>query len=348
MEATTYANYSRALKSRWPSILVITLLFLLVSLVVTLVQPFQYESQVKILVIQKSAGTLDAYSASKSAERIGNNLSQVIYSSSFYTKVMNSGFDINQDYFSADEGKRRDFWTRIVDADVPSGTTILEISTFHRDRNQATVLAQAIAYVLIRESDEYIGISDVELKVVDAPLTSEYPVKPNFVLNVLFGVLLGLLVSIIYVLITYSEDDEARDVFRPHDKRQERWERKQRIRQLKEANKADRRLVESEKKQASVTAIPTIVSMDEPVPEPIRVEKIKKRNEELAAPDLYAVFDRDNKEAFQPDKVQSKPIEDKVKIDREKTVAPVSQGKKSFENLPAFESEDSVKTVFDQ
>ena len=98
-------------------------------------------------------------------------------------------------------------------ADVPGGTTILEISVFHPERVQSSVIAQAISYVLLREVDEYIGVSDVELKIVDAPLTSKFPVRPNLFVNLMFGLVLGFLVAVSYILITYTEDHEARDVY---------------------------------------------------------------------------------------------------------------------------------------
>jgi len=346
-------NYGRVLKNRWPSILVITLLFLLISLVVTLVQPFQYESQVKILVIQKSAGSIDAYSASKSAERIGNNLAQVIYSSSFYSKVINSGFDINASFFPLDESKRRELWSRIVDADVPTGTTILEISTFHPDRDQATVLAQAISYVLLREADEYIGIDDVQLKVVDAPLTSEYPVKPNFLLNVAFGLFLGLLISIIYILITYTEDDEAHEMFRPHDKRQERWERKQRARQIRDEKRlASKLAIEVKKKLRMETKQMRLNEKKRPA-QVIEVAKprieVKYRDkdihDDIPEPDVYAAFD-----SIQSDNNESNKIEQKEQpqVTDEKVESSKPSASKSFKNLPKFEAEGQVKTVLDK
>ncbi|OGF30546.1 hypothetical protein A2533_03440 [Candidatus Falkowbacteria bacterium RIFOXYD2_FULL_35_9] len=213
MSTSLNINYWKLLKRRWPTLLIITLVFLLVSLVFTLLQPFQYESTVKILVIQKSAVNLDAYSASKSAERIGRNLSQIIYSSSFFNKVFNSGYPIDTTYFKQDEEDRRDQWAKMVDAQVPGGTTILQISVYHQDRSQAQVVAQAISYVLSGQAEEYVGISDVELKVVDTPLTSQLPVKPNFLLNLAFGIIIGFFLSMAYLILTYTEEHEIKEVF---------------------------------------------------------------------------------------------------------------------------------------
>jgi capsular polysaccharide biosynthesis protein len=235
MQPLVKVNYYHLIRRRWTFVAVVTLVVLLVTLAVTLFQPFEYESEVKILVIQKSAVGIDAYSASKSAERIGNNLSEIIYSSSFFSKVLVAGFAIDKSYFPNDEDKRRKKWQESVAADVPSGTTILDVRVYHPVREQATTIAETISYVLERQAPEYIGIPDVELKVVDAPLTSKYPVKPNFLVNLLLGVIVGLFVSISILIINYSEAEEAQELFLAEERRAQKREHKLRREQEKHA-----------------------------------------------------------------------------------------------------------------
>ena len=222
MEKLTKINYFFMFKRRWAFITMVTLLVVLLSLVFTLLQPFRYESSVKILIIQKSTLGFDAYSASKSAERIGQNLSQVIYSSSFLSKVLNAGYEIDKSYFPADEEKKRDEWSRLVAADVGAGTTILNISVYHPNREQSTIIATAITAVLQQNAGEYIGYPDVELKIVDEPLTSNYPVKPNVILNLVLGFVAGFFLAISILLVTYSEEREIDALFKRQNKKSRR------------------------------------------------------------------------------------------------------------------------------
>jgi capsular polysaccharide biosynthesis protein len=222
MEKLTKINYFFMFKRRWAFITTVTLLVVLLSLVFTLLQPFRYESSVKILIIQKSTLGFDAYSASKSAERIGQNLSQVIYSSSFLSKVLNAGYEIDKSYFPADEEKKRDEWSRLVAADVGAGTTILNIAVYHPNREQATIIATAITSVLQQNAGEYIGYPDVELKIVDEPLTSNYPVKPNVILNLVLGFVAGFFLAISILLVTYSEEREIDALFKMQNKKSRR------------------------------------------------------------------------------------------------------------------------------
>jgi capsular polysaccharide biosynthesis protein len=213
MAKVAKVQYSKIIKRRWGFVTVVTLVVVLISLIFSLIQPFEYQSEVKILVIQKSAVSIDAYSASKSAERIGRNLGQIIYSSSFFSQILNAGFGIDQSYFPDDEDKRRKQWQKMIATEVPANTTILQIKVFHTDRDQATQIAKAIAYVLDQKAEEYVGIPDIDLKIVDAPLTSNLPVKPNFILNTALGLVLGFFIAIAALLISYSEDETAHEVF---------------------------------------------------------------------------------------------------------------------------------------
>ncbi len=206
MENVRPIHYGEIIKRDWRAVLVVTLVTVLLAFVITLIQPFLYSSTVSVLVLQKSGFSIDAYSASKSEERIANKLAQVIYASSFQNKVLNSGFAIDRGYFQNDEQKKRDQWSKMVETVVPAGLSKLQVTVYHKDPNQAVQIAQAVAFILTSEKREYIGIDDVDLKVLDTPLASKYPVKPNIVLNIGLGIVLGFILGIIYVIITYNPD----------------------------------------------------------------------------------------------------------------------------------------------
>lgn len=201
-------DYPKAIKREWRKLLAVTLIVLLLALVATIVQPFKYKATESILILQKSGFSIDAYSASKSEERIATKLSQVVYSSSFFDQVLGSGLAIDKSYFSADEKNRRKEWAKTIAADVPSGLGKLVITVYHTDPNQALLISRAVAYELTSRKSDYIGISDVDLRVIDAPLVSKFPVRPNIFLNIILGLASGFFIGVISIIIGYKPEDE--------------------------------------------------------------------------------------------------------------------------------------------
>ncbi|MFH0815185.1 MAG: hypothetical protein V1902_03875 [Candidatus Falkowbacteria bacterium] len=194
-------NYFRQVMHHKKNIGAIVLLVFVLGIILTLLQPFEYRANVKFLVVQKAVVGYDAYSAAKSAEKIGSNLAQVVYSNSFFTKVLNAGFGIDEKYFKKDENQKRKQWQKMVDANLVGTTSVLSIDVFHKDRDQSLKLSQAVAYVLSTQSAEYVGIGDIDLKMIESPLATKYIDRPNFLVNGLVSILVGLLVGIGWVIV---------------------------------------------------------------------------------------------------------------------------------------------------
>jgi len=197
-------TFFKILQHKWSAVFIIAITTVILSLLLSFLEPIQYSSTVRLLTIQRSSLNLDPYTAIKSSERIGDNLSQIIYTSTFFDKVLSAGFDVNKSIFPKDERKKRKMWSKMVDAQVSRGTGMLTISVYHKDRDQATQIANAIAYVLTIEGWEYIG-GDLQIKLVDAPLQSRFPVKPDFLLNGAMGLIFGAIIGVGFVYLGYSK-----------------------------------------------------------------------------------------------------------------------------------------------
>lgn len=206
MDNVRAINYLEIIKRDWRKVLVVCLIAVLIALIITLVQPFLYRATVSIFVVQKSSFSIDAYSASKSEERIAGKLAQVVFSSAFFEKVKTSGFDIDRAYFPTDELKSRKQWNKMIESSVPSALSKLDISVYHKDPNQALNISKAIAYVLVEQKQNFIGIGDVDLKILDAPIVSKYPVKPSVVLNLIVGSIAGFILGLAFVIASYDPD----------------------------------------------------------------------------------------------------------------------------------------------
>jgi len=168
----------------------------------TLIGP-KYESNITILIVQKDA---NASSASQSVEYLSEVFSQVVHTELFFDDVLESRYDI-EDSFEGDPTKRKQQWKREVVVKKISNAGILKISVQNSSRSQAHLIAQAIAENFANNSEKYHGSSDaVIVKLIDGPITSTKPVAPNIPLNTGFGLLVGLLGSIVVVSFFDSFD----------------------------------------------------------------------------------------------------------------------------------------------
>ncbi len=198
-------NYTSVLFERWKTIGAFGMLGLVLALIVSFVQPLKYSSTVRLLVLQDIGTAVDAYTASRSEERIAENLSTIVYTTTFFDEVINAGFSIDGDYFPEQDSKRRREWERTVDATVSRGSGLLTITAYHQDVTQAEQLARAVAFVLTEKASEYTSGSNVDVKLIDAPLNSRWPVKPNIPANAVSGLVLGGLVGIAFVMLQYEK-----------------------------------------------------------------------------------------------------------------------------------------------
>ena len=189
----------RILKRRWRFIALFGVIGLLVSTVATFVQPLRYGSTVRLLVIQKSIFGVDPYTAIKSAERVAQNLSEVLNTTDFFTKVLSEDPSIDQSYFSERASTRRRQWKRMLRTQITAGTGLLTVTILHPAPEEDGKIAQAVSDVFTTRGREYVG-GDLEIKLVDTPLASRFPVSPNIPVNLGAGLFVGLLVGLVYAL----------------------------------------------------------------------------------------------------------------------------------------------------
>ena len=184
-------NYFVIVSRDWKRVLLVAVLAALLATLLSFTRSLEYSSTVRLLIIQRSSLGLDPYTAIRSAESISNNLASVIYTTSFFEKAMATGFNIDQSIFSKNETTKRKQWRRMVVTEVSRGTGLLTVTVYHKDRNQAEQIAYAIGTVLQQEGWTYVGGGDLQIKIVDTPLTSRFPVRPNIPVNAFGGFVLN-------------------------------------------------------------------------------------------------------------------------------------------------------------
>lgn len=169
------------------------------------VRPLEYSSTVRLLIVPRQTLGLDPYVAIRTAERISENLASIIYTTSFFEKVLAEDADIDRNYFNVREYKKRRQWQRMIETQVSRGGGLLMIRVYHPNRDQAGKLITAVGNVLRSEGWTYVGGGDLPISIVDAPLTSRWPSRPNIPMNALAGFALGII-----ALAVYSAYDASR------------------------------------------------------------------------------------------------------------------------------------------
>lgn len=158
--------------------------------------PLQYSADSSVLLISGSQAGVDPYTQAKSAERIGDNIAQLMATTDFYQKVIEStavNFDASY-WRNLPERDRRKEWPRDVVGTVQYGASILNIKVYAASREEAVAFGEAVTKTIVDRGFEYVG-GDVIFKEVDSPLASQLPSRPNFIVNAGIGFWVGVVVS---------------------------------------------------------------------------------------------------------------------------------------------------------
>lgn len=209
---------SNLLKQKRQTLFSIFLVFLLLGTIFTLSQDFKFGAKSQILVIQEGYGRVDPFAVSRSVEYLSDLFSRVVYSNSFFSLVLDSGLDIDRNYFGEDSTKQMKKWKKTVSAKSVENSGIINISIYHPDAYQAKQIALAVNSVLINKNQNYQGLGDsVKISVLDQPVISKYPVKPNLIFNALFLIGLSLFFGLVYIYI-FPEEEYNLSLFRKKKK----------------------------------------------------------------------------------------------------------------------------------
>lgn len=162
----------------------------------------QYSSRIQLLIVQRYTLT-DSYTAAKSAERVATNLAEVVGTSTFFDRVVETQWADLSALEAMNEEEKRKEWKKKLEAQAVSGSSVLQLTAYDEDPEEAERLAQAAATALLEDGANYHGAPDtVSLRVVDYALTSEKPVKPGYMNSGIMGFIFGMLLAIISVFFS--------------------------------------------------------------------------------------------------------------------------------------------------
>jgi hypothetical protein len=187
------------LRRSWPALLFGGLVGALLAALLSFIQPLEHSSTVRLLITQPGATNTDPYTILKSNERIAQNLSQLLYTSSFFENILTQAEGVDRDFFPVDEYDRRRAWGRSIGTTVEPGSGLMLVTIFHPSRDQAHALVQAATQELAKQAPNFFGYS-VRVQVIDAPLDSRWIARPNFLNNALAGLILGALLGLLWMV----------------------------------------------------------------------------------------------------------------------------------------------------
>ena len=174
-------------------------LLAVLSVAVSLLFPWKYSAQSQVLIISRDRSGVDPYTQSKSAERIGENLAQVMKTGDFTQKVMDSTsvFDKTR-WQNLTERKQREQWQKDVIGQMQYGTSLMNI-TVYSSKDDVIAFSTAVTDAVVNHGWEYVG-SDISLKTISTPLISRWITRPNIILNAILGFLVGVILSSVWVI----------------------------------------------------------------------------------------------------------------------------------------------------
>lgn len=226
-------QYFNLIKAKKGTIFSVVVLFLLIAMVLTFVQPFRFLSESRLLVVQSAQQGVDPYQVNKANEYVAEVLAKIVPTNSFFNAVMNAGFNIDKNYFPSEAKKQLKKWHSTVIAQPSTKGGIITITVLHTDRNQADQIIRAVNQVMQANHKDYHGNGEsVNIRVIDQPFTSELPVEPNVVMNIVLAFAFGLIFALSYI---YVFPEKSHDL-RLWPKRRKKYEYDQEaIRQVNEA-----------------------------------------------------------------------------------------------------------------
>ncbi|HNZ86596.1 MAG TPA: hypothetical protein PLD95_03195 [bacterium] len=177
------------------------LIFILISCILTVFQKIEYSSTAKILIIQNQQMQMDAYIASKASEAISKNISDAILSSSFRNQVIEKYPDTPFKFY-ASEKQKRNHWKRQVDVKIIPNTSIVQIKVYNESAFEAEKHLNNIINTLFQTHKDYHGAGDlIKLQIIDTPVTSNYPVRPNWFVNIFTSFILAVFFNISFMVL---------------------------------------------------------------------------------------------------------------------------------------------------
>lgn len=188
---------------------VITLVFILVAVGITLVLPKQYRAESQIFLFQSTTEVdVDPYQVQRGLETRVSTLIDLAYTDTFFGRFAAQDTAIRDTFPANDSEDRRRKYRRDVVLSA-EGSGFISIDTYHESSDTALSMNAAIVTVLTEQAREFFG-ENIDIDTVDNPDLYDGIGRPNIILNLFAGAILGFFVGIGYALtrpVEYEEEE---------------------------------------------------------------------------------------------------------------------------------------------
>jgi uncharacterized protein involved in exopolysaccharide biosynthesis len=198
-------DFIKLFKKRRTTVISITLIFVIIGLIITLIQPLKYSAKSRLLILQSNNST-DAYTVSKSNEYVGGLISEVIYSGSFLDSLEASSATFDRSYFNGSYKDNVKKWGETVFARSSGSTGVIDVEIYHTNPEEAKNIANAVNQLIISGQSPYkFDANQTKISIIDEPVVSSFPTKPNIPVNLAISLLAGFLASCSYIYLFPKE-----------------------------------------------------------------------------------------------------------------------------------------------
>lgn len=190
------SHISKMLSRQWKVLLVAGLLVSLLMVGIGLISPLEYRADAELLILTRQQSGTDPLTVARAQEQIAGQLAENVEKDLFYNQVIADNTlpsEVVERFTSIeDDRKRRKAWNKAVEARANVGTSLLTLTAYDTNAEHAEQLASQMAQTLIQNGTEYVGTLVVG-RVVNEPIATDWPVRPNIFLHALFGFIIGIM-----------------------------------------------------------------------------------------------------------------------------------------------------------
>jgi hypothetical protein len=205
----TIKSFINLIKKEAGTLALILAVLLAITAIITFSQPLRYEASNKLL-IQQDISKFDPYNVFKINEYYNNLITEIVHSESFFKQVMNSGYDINPNYFKNTRKQQIKTWDKTIDI-VSTDIGTIQIKVYHPNSKEAKQILLAVTDVLINKNSQYKNLdNNIDIKVINQITISKYPMKPNIILNFIYTIIIDILISLLYIY--YKSEKEYHSI----------------------------------------------------------------------------------------------------------------------------------------
>jgi capsular polysaccharide biosynthesis protein len=182
---------------KFNTIVIITLLFILVGLIITLLLPKQYKAESKLVLLQKANPNIDSYTAQRSIDSNVNLLIDLVYTDVFFTNVIAENTNIKNLFPENLKDRRTLFARNIVTRALGSG--FISVDTYDKSSELALNMNKTVVNKLTDQAKSLLG-ETANVQIVNQPALYEGVGRPNILVNLFGSAILGFMVGIGYVI----------------------------------------------------------------------------------------------------------------------------------------------------